>query len=206
MKKQPYQLVIFLALFIIACKPAAKEYADEPTTDNTTVTPAPTPGIDSAAIAAKYNAEHSKRTGTNQNPYRSQKGKMEKVDSDPVFIAYDASPDTTIRVNNMGIYYYPTKWAAFPGGEVALDKFLEDNLVYPEDAIENGIEGTVFVDLMVDEKGSIVQANIDSKRIGYGLENEVLRVVKLMPAWSPGEYNQQSVKTKFTLPVVFDLQ
>jgi len=206
MKKQLLQLVILLALLITACKPATKEVAEEPVVDTTAVAPAPAPMVDSAAIAAKYNAEHAKKPSTNQNPYKTTKGKQEKVDSDPVLVTYEAGADTTIRADNMGVYYYPSKWASFPGGEAALDKFLADNLKYPDDAIDHGIEGTVYVNLIVDEKGSIIQANIDSKRIGYGLETEVLRVIKLMPAWNPGEYNHQSVKTKFTLPVVFDLK
>ena len=207
MKNQLLLFAFLLALLVTACKPATKEVAEEPMVDTTAVAPAPAPvTVDSAAIAAKYNEEHAKKPSTNQNPYKSQKGKMEKVDSDPVIATYEAPADTAVHADNMGVYYYPSKWAAFPGGEKALDKFLADNLVYPDDAIDHGIEGTVYVNLIVDEKGNIIQANIDSKRIGYGLETEVLRVVKLMPAWSPGEYNHQSVKTKFTLPVVFDLK
>jgi len=208
MKNHLFLLAFTLALFVASCKPAAKEVTVEPKPDTVVVATPPAPVmVDSAAVAAKYNEQHAKAPGKSTNPYKTEKGKMEKVESDPILIAYDAGPDTTMgHVDPKGVYYYPSKWASFPGGEAALDKFLADNLKYPYDALDNNIEGTVYADIIVDENGSIVETYIVSKHIGYGLENEVLRVIKLMPHWNPGEYNHKTVKTKFTLPVVFDLK
>ena len=208
MKNPLFLLAFFLALFVASCKPTNKEVTEAPKLDTMAVTPAPkTIVIDSASVAALYNEERSKAPAKSQNPYKSEKGKMKKVDTEPVILSYGAATDTTAgSMDVKGVYYNPTKWASFPGGEAALDKFFDDNLKYPFDALDNNIEGTVYADLIVDASGNIGEVNIISKHIGYGLETEVLRVIKLMPRWNPGEYKGQAVKTKFTLPVVFDLK
>jgi periplasmic protein TonB len=92
----------------------------------------------------------------------------------------------------------------FPGGEEARIKFLSKNLKYPEKAREKSIEGTVYVQFVVEKDGSLT--NIKVKRgIGGGCDEECLRVVKLMPKWKPGKQNGKEVRVQYMLPIKFIL-
>jgi protein TonB len=105
------------------------------------------------------------------------------------------------------IYDFPAILPEFPGGQKALLNYLQTNMVYPEDAIELGIEGKVFVSLVVSEEGSIQQVTILRGINGNNsCEKEVLRLFKLMPKWIPGKNELgQTVKARVKIPVVFNL-
>ena len=92
----------------------------------------------------------------------------------------------------------------FPGGDAARAQFLHDNLKYPALARESDIEGTVFVEFVVERNGKIT--NIKVKRgIGGGCDEEAVRAVKMMPNWNPGRQNGQNVRVQFVLPIKFIL-
>ncbi|WP_161596808.1 energy transducer TonB [Chitinophaga vietnamensis] len=93
----------------------------------------------------------------------------------------------------------------FPGGEAAMMKFLSKNIRYPHAATENGIEGTVFIQFVVNRDGTITDVKTTGAAKGGGLEEEAIRVVKTMPKWKPGRQNNQSVAVYFNLPVRFKL-
>lgn len=94
---------------------------------------------------------------------------------------------------------------SFPGGEKAMMKFLKKNLHYTEDGRTYRAQGRVYVSFIVDEKGAIINASI-MRGVGFGLDEEVLRVIGLMPGWIPGKYHNEAVKTALVLPVVFSLE
>ncbi|MET3881060.1 TonB family protein [Chitinophaga sp. OAE865] len=93
----------------------------------------------------------------------------------------------------------------FPGGEAALAKYLGNNIRYPHIAQENGIQGTVFIQFVVNRDGSISQVKTVGAAKGGGLEEEAIRVVGKMPKWKPGIQNGQYVAVYFNLPVRFSL-
>jgi len=92
----------------------------------------------------------------------------------------------------------------FPGGEKAMYKFLDDNIEYPEYARNIGLEGKVYVSFVVDQFGNLTQINTP-RPVGGGLDDEALRVIKMMPRWKPGKMNGRPVKVKYNLPIVFRL-
>jgi len=95
----------------------------------------------------------------------------------------------------------------FPGGEDALLlRYLSDHTHYPAVAQENGIQGTVFLEFVVNADGSIQNVKVISNPIGGGCEDEAMRVVKSMPRWRPGRQNGQVVRVFFHLPVRFRLE
>ncbi len=94
---------------------------------------------------------------------------------------------------------------SFPGGETERNKFLSENIVYPQQAAENGIQGTVYVSFVVDTKGNVTDAKI-LRGIGGGCDEEALRVVKMMPKWVSGKQNGKRVRVLFNMPVYFRLQ
>ena len=93
----------------------------------------------------------------------------------------------------------------FPGGEAAMYKWLSDNIVYPSAASEEGVQGRVVVEFVVDRDGSITNVKVVRQR-HPALDKEALRVIKAMPKWIPGRNNGQPVKVTYTLPVTFKLQ
>ena len=74
---------------------------------------------------------------------------------------------------------------SFPGGNEALMKWLSENLTYPKSAQENGIQGRVLVEFVVNKDGSIVEPKV-LRRVDPALDKEALRIVKMMPKWLPG--------------------
>ena len=92
----------------------------------------------------------------------------------------------------------------FPGGNEALMKWLSKNLKYPASAQENGIQGRVLVQFVVNKDGSIVEPKV-IRAVDPALDKEALRVVSAMPKWQPGKQRGKTVRVRFTLPVTFRL-
>ena len=93
----------------------------------------------------------------------------------------------------------------FPGGEKALMKFLQSNLRYPPIAFENQTQGTVHVQFIIDTNGDVADVKV-IRPIADGCTEEAIRVVSIMPKWTPGILNKQPVKVIYTLPVRFVLK
>lgn len=105
--------------------------------------------------------------------------------------------------DRQGIYYRTEVKPSYPGGEKALAKFIQENIVYPETALENGVEGEVVVGFAVDEKGVIYTPVVKGDIAGYGLDEAATNVVAKMPLWNPGQIKGQNVKSYFSLPIKF---
>jgi protein TonB len=94
---------------------------------------------------------------------------------------------------------------SFPGGEDAMLRFLKKHLQYPLDARESNITGRVYVSFIIDENGKVTEIKV-VRGLGYGTDDEVSRVVRIMPDWSPGKYQGKNVKTSLVMPVFFSLK
>ncbi len=92
----------------------------------------------------------------------------------------------------------------FPGGEIALFGFIQDNLRYPAAAMADSVQGRVIVQFVVDATGQIVSPKI-VRSLSAECDAEVLRVVRLMPKWTPGKHEGKNVDVRYTLPVAFSL-
>lgn len=92
----------------------------------------------------------------------------------------------------------------FPGGESAMKSFLRSNIKYPIVAQENGEQGCVFVQFIIEKDGSISDVKI-SRSDAPSLDEEAMRVIKAMPKWNPGKLNGIPVRVKNEVPVVFRL-
>ena len=114
---------------------------------------------------------------------------------------------TTVKAekDRDGVYNTAEKMPEYPGGEAALSKFVENNITYPQDAVDQNTEGTVNVSFVVDEKGRVVNPVATGKTAGSGLDEEAVKIVKQMPAWKPGMVKGKPVKTRLLLPVTFKL-
>lgn len=94
--------------------------------------------------------------------------------------------------------------AQFPGGFEALSRFLAQNLRYPAEAQRAFAQGKVFVQFIVEQDGRISSPGV-LKGIGFGCDQEALRVVGLMPRWEPGKQSGRAVRSQFYLPIQFVL-
>lgn len=93
----------------------------------------------------------------------------------------------------------------FPGGMGALNQWLGSNIKYPAMAAENGIEGRVTVQFVVERDGSVSGVHV-VRGVDPSLDKEATRVVAQMPKWIPGKQNGSAVRVKYTVPVTFRLQ
>ena len=94
----------------------------------------------------------------------------------------------------------------FPGGQQALFKYLSENVKYPVIAQENGIQGRVICQFVVNKDGKIVDVEVVRSGGDPSLDKEAIRVIKSMPPWKPGKQRGKAVRVKYTVPVNFRLQ
>ena len=104
------------------------------------------------------------------------------------------------------IFVVVEKMPEFPGGQAALFKYLSENVKYPVIAQENGIQGRVICQFVVNTDGSIVNVEVVRSGGDASLDKEAVRVIKSMPKWHPGQQRGKPVRVKYTVPVNFKLQ
>jgi TonB family protein len=92
----------------------------------------------------------------------------------------------------------------FPGGQEALMQFLRQEVKYPKEAEEKGLQGRVVVRYIIEKDGSISEVEI-AKSVNEYLDAEAVRVVNAMPKWKPGKQKGENVRVKYTLPISFRL-
>ena len=129
--------------------------------------------------------DQSKRQLDTYVPPPPPKPKQEEV-TDEIFVVVENQPE-------------------FPGGNTAMMKFLSENIKYPVIAQENGIQGRVICNFVVERDGSITDVQV-VRGVDPSLDREAMRVINEMPRWKPGKQRGQAVRVRFTLPVVFRLQ
>lgn len=106
------------------------------------------------------------------------------------------------------VFYKVEVSPSFNGGDKAMIQYLRDNLEFPAEAEEKGVEGTVFVDFIIDEKGAVREVDVTeatSEDVDQLFRNEAIRVVSSMPSWVPGRQNGKAVDVKFSLPITFEM-
>lgn len=135
--------------------------------------------------AAKEQMEEKATLRTGVSAKRKATGKAEVVEDKPVYAMVEEMPE-------------------YPGGEEARLRFLAENLTYPQVAKESGIEGTVYLTMVIDETGSLKDVRV-IRGIGGGCDEEAVRVIKKMPRWKPATQAGKPVSVKYTLPVRFKL-
>ena len=91
-----------------------------------------------------------------------------------------------------------------PGADSAMYKWLQDNIIYPAAASEEGVQGKVTVQFIVEKDGSITHVQVVRGK-HPALDAEAARVIRKMPRWTPGRNNGQPVRVTYHLPVQFKL-
>lgn len=112
-------------------------------------------------------------------------------------------PEVPMEVQKDEVLPYSEVMPEFPGGMKEMVKFLNSNLIYPQEMLENGIEGKIYVQFTVTKTGEIKDAVV--ARGVNGLNAEALRLVKQMPNWKPGSNDGKVVDVKMIIPINFSL-
>ncbi len=103
------------------------------------------------------------------------------------------------------VFFIVEEMPEFPGGELELRKYIAQSVKYPVIAQENGIQGRVYVQFVVNTKGEVEQVKI-ARGVDPNLDKEAIRVVQSMPKWKPGKQRGKAVKVSYTVPINFVLQ
>lgn len=105
-----------------------------------------------------------------------------------------------INSNSLEIIDKPDQPAQFKGGMGAFGKFLQKNLKYPEAAQRANVSGKIYMEFIVETDSTISNFNI-LKSVGFGVDEEAIRVLNLSPKWIPAKYKGKNVRSRFTLPL-----
>ena len=108
------------------------------------------------------------------------------------------------EVDEQQIFQVVEENPEFPGGMKECMKFLSNNIKYPQISQENGVQGRVIIQFVVNADGSIVDPVV-VRGVDPYLDKEALRVIKLMPKWKPGKQRGKAVRVRYTQPVLFRL-
>jgi len=102
------------------------------------------------------------------------------------------------------VFDFVDKMPEFPGGQVEMIKFLSKNINYPTVALEQGVQGSIYVQFVIWKDGSVREVKV-LRGVDSPLSNEAIRVIKMMPNWEPGTQRGIPVNTRYTLPIKFKL-
>ena len=103
------------------------------------------------------------------------------------------------------VYKVCEQMPTYEGGDAALMKYIGENLKYPEEAKERGLQGRVVVGFIIEKDGSLTNFKV-LRAVDRALDAEALRVVKGMPKWIPGRQNGQCARVRYLLPIYICLQ
>ncbi|WP_343532141.1 TonB family protein [Pedobacter sp.] len=99
-----------------------------------------------------------------------------------------------------GVDVYPE----FPGGMEGWAKYIQRNLRYPSMAQDEGVQGKVFLSFVVEKDGTITDVKV-VKGIGYGCDDEAMRVIKKSPRWKAGMQNNLPVRVRYNMPISYTI-
>lgn len=96
------------------------------------------------------------------------------------------------------------KQPEFKGGMKKFYEYLHSSVKYPESAVKNNIQGKVFLSFIVEKDGKLNNIHVDRK-LGYGTDEEAVRVLEESPNWDPGLVKGKPVRVKYNIPISFSL-
>lgn len=103
------------------------------------------------------------------------------------------------------VYVITEEMPEFPGGMIGLRNFIAKNIRYPSFAAQNRIQGKVLVQFIILEDGTVSNINV-KKSVHPALDKEAIRLIKLLPKWTPGKQKGEAVRVSFTVPINFVVQ
>jgi len=120
-------------------------------------------------------------------------------------IDYDFQSTEIAPVDVSQTYIMVEEMPEFPGGIIALRKWIKSNVKYPESARREKITGRVYIGFVINREGQVEDCKV-LRSIDPALDQEALSVIKRMPLWKPGKQRGESVKVSYTFPINFHLR
>lgn len=177
--------------------------------DNATADMADSVAVVTDTEQAKLIDENKKMDESVAKRTQMEKARAEKEQERMLAVTLKAEKSPTYKDAKGRVVYNKAEIdPSFTGGEKEMRKYLRDNLKYPDYARDNGIEGTVFVNFIVDEKGKVrdvVASDVVGDNIDQALKDESVRVVTSMPLWVAGRQRGKNVDVNFSIPISFEL-
>jgi TonB family protein len=121
-----------------------------------------------------------------------------------LLVTFGCEQNNALPEEKKPLFFIVEQMPGYPGGEEALLDFIASTVKYPDEAMEKGIEGRVYVSFTISDKGKVMDAKI-AKGVDPLLDKEALRVIKSMPDWKPGMQRGVFVNVQFTVPINFSL-
>jgi len=197
MKKTIQLFVLLCAVMIWQSCGSRTEGTHTDTTDSVTV------------AEAEVTDESKKNDDVIAKRAKIEKASAEKAQERMAANALKAEKSPTYKDASGKVVYNKAEVdPSFTGGDKAMMNYLRDNVKYPEKARDNGVEGTVFVNFIVDEKGmvrEVVATDVVGDNIDQELKDESVRVVTAMPVWVAGRQHGKNVDVNFSIPITFQL-
>lgn len=122
----------------------------------------------------------------------------------PQKAAQNNANQTLVPAETNELQYYVENMPELPGGKDAIKNYVKANLRYPEEAKKKGIKGPVFVEVNVGKDGGLSNISV-LNGLGYGCDEEALRLVKAMPKWKPGNQGGKTYIVLMRFPIMFEL-
>jgi hypothetical protein len=129
----------------------------------------------------------------NESQIQTVKVKSDEGYDDPIMRPQAVVNDDNAIYNTAGIEVKPE----FPGGPTKMYEFIDKNFIKPKGEV---IKGKVYVTLVVEKDGTLTDIKV-LRDLGYGTGKEAIRVLKMMPKWSPGEQNGRKVRCTYSFPI-----
>lgn len=172
----------------------------EPVAENVQTEEIPQAASEDVSVASSTNEEQVTAQQASEEQV-SEEMKEKQIEELPEEVAEETPENTTAEET---VFNMVGQMPEFPGGHVELEKYLEDHLQYPEVAQENGTQGRVTVQFVVNTDGSISDAQV-VRGLDPSCNGEALRLINSMPRWIPGQQDGKNVRVKYTISVIFKL-
>lgn len=183
------------------------ENIDQPQ-DNFEPPPPPPPPPAETVQQVKYVApvvvDSIKPEEMNQQLMTADEAQVE-VQNEDVSVVEEVQEEVKEEEAPVEVFVVVEEMPSFPGGDTELMKFIYANIQYPEIAKENNIQGRVILRFCVTYKGGVDQVTV-LKGVDPSLDNEAVRVIKMLPPWKPGKQGGKPVNVWYSVPVTFQLK
>ncbi len=195
MKYNFLPIVILVAAQLLSCRGNKTE--DTAVVVDTVIQTVIQP-VDTAAIIAAYEAEYAKTKSKDTKPvYKAKAAKQVTAYPEPEI---QSLPPATETIDVAGYNYIADTHASYPGGRPAFLEYFYKNFEYPERAIENDIQGTIYAECFISETGTVEKVEFPGRKLGYGLEEEAKRVLLAVKV-NPATKNGVPAKQRYVLPI-----
>ena len=146
-------------------------------------------------------------TGCVQQRQKTETKKCSAIPMDTSLVVVDSTIllYSNLKTSNKEIHAILKERPEYPGGMDEVVKYIQTHIQYPPTAVYKKIQGKVWIESIIDRDGKVVQPKV-AYSVHPLLDQEALRIIRMMPDWKPGKLNGETVKVKYVFPVTFRIE